>query len=227
MSITFALDVYGTLIDPLAIGQSLEAQVGEVAPAVAELWRSKQLEYSFRRGLMCKYKPFPEITRAALDYACDALGVTLSEGVKAALMKQYRTLDAFDEVVGALESLKEEGAVLHAFSNGIAEDVASLLKHNGIDPLVSSIVSVDAVKTFKPDPRVYAHFNRVAGSLPEETWLVSSNPFDIIGASACGWQTAWIRRSPSAVFDPWDYQPTRTITSLTELMSVMVDAHNS
>ncbi len=185
------------------------------------LWRTKQLEYSFRRGLMGTYRPFPDITRAALDYACASLDVTLREDVKMALMEQYRTLDAFDEVTDALSTLSDNGAALHAFSNGIMEDVASHLKHSKIDSFITSIVSVDELKTFKPDPRTYAHFNTMTESLPGDTWLVSSNPFDIIGAAAYGWNTAWVQRNPSIVFDPWEHQSTQTITSLTELVRVL------
>ncbi|MDC0660559.1 haloacid dehalogenase type II [Leisingera sp. SS27] len=217
MKPTYALDVYGTLINPLGIGDQLALYVGDKAPYLAELWRSKQLEYSFRRGLMRAYKPFPDVTRAALDFACQTFGETLSEDIKTDLMEKYRTLDAFDDVPDALHDLNINGATLHAFSNGTASDVAALLAHAEIGEQIQSIISVETVKSFKPDPDVYAHFNTVTGSRPETTWLVSSNPFDIIGASSCGWKTAWVQRKPSALFDPWEHGPTKIIKSLTEL----------
>ena len=227
MSITFALDVYGTLIDPLQIAEQLKGHAGDAAPDVAELWRNKQLEYSFRRGLMGQYKPFPEVTRAALEYAARVYDVTLSDEVESALMAMYRALEAYDDVAPALSVLERNGARLHAFSNGVADDVAALLAQAKIDNFIISTVSVDDVKTFKPDPRVYAYFNRVTGSLPDETWLVSSNPFDIIGASAFGWKTAWVKRKPASIFDPWEHKPTRVITSLEELIDIFPQTKNS
>jgi len=226
MSTTFALDIYGTLINPLGIASQLADQVGDKAVGVAELWRSKQLEYSFRRGLMGTYKNFPDVTKAALDYACDALGVRLPDDAKASLLAQYRALEAFDDVRPALSALETKGARLHAFSNGLADDIAALLSRAQIDGFIRSTVSVDDVRTFKPDPLVYAHFNKVTGSSPDATWLVSSNPFDVIGAAAVGWNTAWVKRSPTAVFDPWEHTPTKTITSLTELVSLCPEANS-
>ena len=218
MTMTFALDVYGTLIDPLEISKQLSEHAGDRASDLAELWRSKQLEYSFRRGLMGGYVTFDTVTEAALDYACLALDVELADEVKAALRAQYRALAAFADVRPALSALAREGARLHAFSNGTSDDVASLLAHAQIDQHIGSIVSVDDVKTFKPDPRVYAHFNAVTGSTPAKTWLVSSNPFDVIGAAACGWNTAWVKRKSTAVFDPWEFQPSKVIGSLEDLV---------
>lgn len=214
---TLALDIYGTLIDPLAIKTALAAHIGDVAGPLAETWRSKQLEYSFRRGLMGEYRSFAEVTRAALDFACETHRVVIADGDKASLMEHYQALDAFEDVVPALTALSQKGARLHAFSNGGGNDIAALLSHAGLNELITSIVSAEDVQTFKPDPYIYAHFNRIAGTTSETTWLVSSNPFDVIGASACGWRTVWVKRNPAAVFDPWDHKPTLVVSSLTEL----------
>lgn len=126
----------------------------------------------------------------------------------------------------ALSALETKGVRLYAFSNGLADDIAALLSRAQIDGFIRSTVSVDDVRTFKPDPRVYAHFNKVTGSSPDATWLVFSNPFDVIGAAAVGWNTAWVKRSPKAVFDPWEHTPTKTITSLTELVSLCPEANS-
>ena len=220
MPATLALDIYGTLIDPLAIKTALVAHVGDQAGAFAETWRSKQLEYSFRRGLMGAYRNFTHVTRAALDFACETHGARIADDDKASLMNHYRALDAFPDVGPALAKLKQKGAVLHAFSNGVADDIAALLGHAGLDDKISSIVSADEVQTFKPDPQLYAHFLERAGAAAASTWLVSSNPFDVIGASACGWHTVWVKRNPKAVFDPWELVPTVVISELTELAEV-------
>ncbi len=217
MAITLAFDVYGTLINPHAIAGSLQALVGDKADALSNLWRSKQLEYSFRRGLMGVYEDFRVVTRNGLDYACATLDVTLTEEQKSDLMGQYRSLDAFPDTAPALKDLRACGRRMYAFSNGVPDDLVSLMAHAKIDDLLDGNVSVDDVSSFKPDPKVYAHFNAATGSDPSETWLVSSNPFDVIGAVAFGWRAAWVQRSTSIVFDPWEFEPTAIVSSLEEL----------
>ena len=217
MTMTFALDIYGTLIDPLAVRTALVEHVGGDAGAFAETWRSKQLEYSFRRGLMGDYRNFTQVTRAALDFACETHGAGISDKDKVKLMNHYRALAAFPDVAPALASLQQKGAALHAFSNGVADDISALLKHAGLERKISSIVSADEVHTFKPDPRLYAHFLERTGAAAATTWLVSSNPFDVIGAAACGWQTIWVKRNANTVFDPWEHTPAAIISDLTEL----------
>jgi len=222
MPTTLALDIYGTLIDPLAVRTALVAHVGDAAGAFAETWRTKQLEYSFRRGLMGTYRNFTQVTRAALDFTCETHGARISDDDKLKLMNHYRALDAFPDVAPALAALQQKGVVLHAFSNGVADDIAALLYHAGLADRISSIISADEVRTFKPDPRFYALFLERTGATAATTWLVSSNPFDVIGAAACGWQTVWVKRNPNAVFDPWDYVPTAIISDLKELSALPV-----
>ncbi|MDH3903372.1 MAG: haloacid dehalogenase type II [Xanthomonadales bacterium] len=217
MSTTLALDVYGTLIDPFAIKTSLIDHVGDKADVFAETWRTKQLEYSFRRGLMGVYRDFSHVTRAALDYACEMHGARIADDDKNELMNHYRALDAFPDVATALSALQQRGVALHAFSNGVADDITALLNHAGLGDRISSIVSADEVHTFKPDPRFYAHFLERTQSTADLTWLVSSNPFDVIGAQACGWRTVWVKRNPKVVFDPWGHVPTAIISDLMEL----------
>ena len=93
--------------------------------------------------------------------------------------------------------------------------------HAGIGALLAGVVSVHEVESFKPDPKVYHHFNDRTGSKPDKTWLVSSNPFDVIGARAVGWNAAWVRRTPAAVFDPWEYQPSVTVPTLAALVDLV------
>lgn len=221
MPITLALDIYGTLIDPLAVRTALVAHVGDEAGAFAETWRTKQLEYSFRRGLMGDYRNFTQVTRAALDFACETHGAKIADDARITLMNHYRALDAFSDVAPALAALQQKGAALHAFSNGVADDITALLEHAGLNDRISSIVSADEVQTFKPDPRFYAHFLPRTGAAAATTWLVSSNPFDVIGAAACGWHTVWVKRNPNAVFDPWEHVPSAIISNLMELPSLL------
>ena len=106
---------------------------------------------------------------------------------------------------------------MYAFSNGSADAVETLLKNTGIRDYFIDVVSVDEMKSYKPNPGVYSHFLRRAGALGANAWLVSSNPFDVIGAISTGMRAAWIKRSPEALFDPWGIEPTLTINSLSNL----------
>ena len=218
---TLALDIYGTLIDPLAVKSKLAAHVGDEADAFAKTWRSKQLEYSFRRGLMGAYRNFTQVTRAALDFACESHDAIIADIDKISLMEHYRALSAFPDVAPALTTLKQQGVALHAFSNGVADDISALLEHAGLAENISSIISADDVQTFKPDPHFYAHFLERTDTTATTTWLVSSNPFDVIGAAACGWNTAWVKRNPNAVFDPWEHAPTAIMSDLRELPALL------
>ena len=210
-------DVYGTLVDPLALAEPLQALVGEQAVQFASLWRTKQLEYSFRRGLMRRYVDFDICTRQALRYTQQALRCELPESDQGRLLEAYLYLPVFPEVVASLAALKIQGHRLMAFSNGVEASIRALLANAGVLPHLEDVVSVDDLHTFKPDPEVYAYLARRTGRAPAETWLVSSNAWDVIGAKAVGLRAVWVKRQPDAVFDPWEMEPDRVIRGLDEL----------
>ncbi len=214
---TLALDVYGTLINPHAIATRLREFLGDQANAFSQLWRTKQLEYSFRRGLMGDYQDFSVVTRDALEYANGVFSAKLSNDAKALLLADYTRLDVYDDVPAALAALRGQGRALYAFSNGAPGDLQALLSYAGIIDLLDGIISVHDVRSFKPDPKVYAHFNTPTNTRPEETRLVSSNAFDIAGAQACGWQTAWVQREKETRFDSWNPPQGRIIETLSVL----------
>lgn len=220
MTTTLAFDVYGTLIDPLGVSTALADHVSEQAPRFAQIWRDKQLEYLFRRALMREYRDFTTCTRQALVFTDRLLKTRLSAGACEELMATYRRLPAYADAVPALEQLQAGNHRMYAFSNGHPDDLGDLLARAGIDAYLDGIVSVHAVASFKPDPVVYQHFLDSTGSTAAGTWLVSGNPFDIIGAHAAGWATAWVKRDAAAVFDPWGANPTATVASLSELSGV-------
>ena len=212
-----AFAVYGTLIDTQGVVTRLRDFVGGKAEEFSRVWREKQLEYSFRRGLMRTYETFGVCTSQALDYTSTWLGVELTRNQKAALLAEYRRLPAFDDVKESLEGLKADGHSLYAFSNGTADAVETLLVTAGIRDLFDGVVSVDDRQTFKPNPDVYEHLLNTTAATAGDTWLISSNPFDVIGAVSYGLSSAWVRRSNQSIFDPWGINPTSTITSLSEL----------
>lgn len=217
MSVTLAFDVYGTLIDTQGVVSKLRETVGDQAETFSRIWRDKQLEYSFRRGLMRNYENFAVCTRNALDYTARFLGISLAEQQREELLAVYRVLPAFDDVQRGLSKLQANGFRLYAFSNGCADAVETLLETAGIRSFFLGVVSVDDLRSYKPDPAVYSHFLRKSGASGVDAWLISSNPFDVIGAVSSGMKAVWVQRSPQAVFDPWGIEPTLTVNSLDEL----------
>ncbi|MEA1675415.1 haloacid dehalogenase type II [Nitrospirillum sp. BR 11163] len=221
MAATLAFDVYGTLIDTHGLVAMLRDMVGERAADFSRTWRERQLEYAFRRALMQNYVPFSVCTAQALDHTCAFYGTPLSMAWRAALLDAYRTLPAFGDAADGLAQLRAAGFKLYAFSNGTADAVRTLLDAAGVGGLFLDIVSTDDLRSFKPSPAVYSHFLRAAGATGAETWLVSSNPFDVIGALSAGWRAAWVKRSPEALFDPWGVSPTATVADLRELAAAI------
>lgn len=200
-------DIYGTLVDPLEMNEHLRPIAKEKADHLSELWRQKQIEYTFRRALMRQYENFGVCTRQALVFAARALEVELSEADQEVLIEEYQNLRPFPDVVPGIGALKREGRVLVAFSNGVEATARTLLDRAGVLPHLDGVVSVDDLKTFKPDPEVYRYLARRVERATDQTWLVSSNPFDVIGGKAAGLKAVWLKRKPDARFDPWGIEP--------------------
>lgn len=217
MGTVLAFDIYGTLIDTHGVVTELSKHIGDRATDFSRVWRDKQLEYTWRKGLMRRYENFAVCTQQALDYTDSVMQTGFDDSVKQALMQTYRVLPAFDDVAQSLETLSQRDVRLYAFSNGLADAVTGLLSHAGIDHFFDGVISVDALQTFKPDPSVYHHVAEVTSTEIGRCWLVSSNGFDVIGAISTGLKAAWVQRSPDVVFDPWGIEPTVRIESLDQL----------
>ena len=212
-----ALDVYGTVIDTAGIAVQLGKTFGARAQAAAQLWREKQLEYTFRRALMRQYVDFDACTAQALSFVSAQLGAPLEKDDQRALLESYLHLPTFRDVRSGLDRLRDAGHKLVALTNGVERSVRRLLQHAGIDGYFEAVLSADQISTFKPDPAVYALLEQVTDVYPSGTWLVSGNPFDLIGAKACGVKVAWLRRDPAKIFDPWEFTPDLTVQTLDEL----------
>ncbi len=217
MALTLGFDVYGTLIDTHGVVVHLQSMIGDQAAAFSATWREKQLEYTFRRGLMGKYRNFPDCTREALEYTCAVYKTGLTDKQKQILLAGYLTLPSFADVGQGLAELQAAGFGMYAFSNGISDALEKLLTYAGIRDYFQGIVSVDDVRTFKPSPVVYEHFLRTTGSTANNAWLISSNPFDVIGAISVNMNAAWVQRSGTEIFDPWGITPSITVKSLSGL----------
>ncbi len=211
-------DIYGTLVDPLEMNEHLRPVVGEdLADRFSELWRQKQVEYTFRRALMRRYEDFGVCTRQALSHTANVLSVGISEKDREKLIEEYQNLRPFPDVMPGIEALKSGGHRLVAFSNGVEATARTLLDRAGVLPHLEEVISVDDLKTFKPDPQVYEYLARRLGAEPSETWLISSNPFDVIGAKSAGLKSAWVQRNSDVRFDPWDIEPDLVVPDLERL----------
>ncbi len=215
-----AFDMYGTLVNPIGIRKQLQEYLPEEALNVAEAWRQKQLEYTFRLTAMEQYEDFEQVTRKALDYALAAAGQNLGPEHKDALMARYDDLERFVDVEPGLKMLEEAGHTMVVFSYGTLRMLEALVDAAELRPYFQGFVSVDEVRAYKPSPKVYRH---VAQRLERPIWeirLISSNPFDDIGAEAAGMRAAWVNRS-GGLFDTLGSPPQIVVGSLTELADAL------
>ncbi|KAL7951403.1 haloacid dehalogenase [Trichoderma barbatum] len=200
-----AFDLYGTILSTDSIVKELVGLFGdEKAKTIATQARRYQLEYTWRINSMGMYQSFSELTRWSFRHATAEVGEKLSSEQEEAIMNAYNGLDAFPEVEAALNLIAKTPSVeAYVFSNGTESMIASslstspsLAKSNAVLP-TSRIVSVDPLRVFKPDRRTYEHFAKVVNleSQRDKIWLVTSNPFDAVGARAVGWRSAWVDRS--------------------------------
>jgi 2-haloacid dehalogenase len=216
-----AFDVYGTLVDPMGIRKELEQYLRrDAAVQVAEVWRRKQLEISFRLTAMGRYEDFEWCTRKALDYAIAHVGDQLADGAKDSLIGRYNDLDPFPDAAPALERLRGEGYVLAVLSNGAPTMLDAVLNATGLRRYFHEVISVDEVRVFKPSPVPYHHAAKRLGRTPSAVRLVSCNSFDSIGAEAAGLRAAWVDRS-GVVFESDGAPPDMVVTSLTELADAL------
>lgn len=210
-------DAYGTLFDVHSVIAACR-DVAPDAPALSETWRAKQLEYTWLRSLMGDYADFWSITDAALRFALRRYGISLEATQHARLLDAYHRLETYPEVPTALQRLRH--LPLAILSNGTPRMLQAVVAHNRLQEVFAYILSVDPLRTFKPNPVVYALAPEQLGTAKEELLFVSSNAFDVIGAKAFGFQAAWINRS-RAPLDELGWQPDLVIERLDALPSVL------
>ncbi|KAI9822468.1 MAG: hypothetical protein M1827_000187 [Pycnora praestabilis] len=201
--IIVAFDLYGTLLSTESIAKELAEHFGqEKAQAIAALWRRYQLEYTWRLNSMTQYEPFSTITLRSLKHALADSSVSLEQSAIESLMKAYDSLSTFPDVPPALKDLSSTPSITAViFSNGTRSMVSNSVHYSqDLSPhssVFEQIVVVEEVKRFKPAPEVYkllAHEVGKEGKM-DEMWLVSGNPFDVVGARAVGMQAAWVDRA--------------------------------
>jgi 2-haloacid dehalogenase len=209
-------DAYGTLFDVHSVIALCEALWPGKGAALSQLWRTKQLEYTWQRSLMRRYEDFGRVTEAALSYACAALGLALDEERLGRLMQAYRELATFTEVRDALVALKEMKLKLAILSNGSPAMLRPVVANAGLRGLITAVISVDPRKIYKPAPVVYRLAVEKLGVPKAAIGFVSSNCWDACGAKSFGFRVFWINRTGAPV-DALGAPPDRVIKGLDEL----------
>ena len=208
----FVFDAYGTLYDVHSVATRCEScWPGKGAP-LSQLWRAKQLEYTWQRSLMRRYVPFSTVTREALAYACAALGLELSVAQMEGLMSEYLRLATYPDVADSLTKLKTKQAIL---SNGSPDMLLPLVENSGLK--LDAVISVDELKLYKPAPQVYELAVQKLGVPKDKIGFVSSNCWDALGAKSYGFTVYWINRLDAPV-DRLGFQPDRVLRTLHEVL---------
>ena len=204
-------DAYGTLYDVHSVVRRCETCFPGKGTQLSQLWRAKQLEYTWQRSLMQRYVPFSQVTREALAYSCAALGLSHREHQES-LMAEYLRLAPFPEVPAALERLKVKRAIL---SNGSPDLLDPLVANSGLK--FDAVLSVDELRVYKPAPQVYELAVKRLNVPKERIGFVSSNCWDALGAKSYGFRVYWINRS-GAPLDQLGFEPDEQVKSLDEVL---------
>ena len=212
-------DAYGTLFDVhSAVGKYIE-RLGDVSEQVSNIWRTKQLEYTWLRSLMKKHADFWQVTQDALDYALAVFNIK-DKQLRNDLINAYLELDCYPEVPDTLQKLKDSGQQIAILSNGSPAMLEAVVKSSGLEDLVEIILSVEMVGIFKPDPAVYQMAVNQLGVTAAEIVFMSSNAWDAVGATAFGLRVAWINRFAQRP-ERLPFQPDIEIKTLDQLPGLL------
>lgn len=211
-------DAYGTLFNVFSVLEGCEREFPGKGQALSQLWRTKQLEYTWLRSLMGRYEDFESITKSGLIAATRALGLSLSEAATSRLMDEYLRLQPFAEVKGALARLSH--LPLGILSNGTPRLLDAIVRNAGLTGTFRQVISVDPLRIYKPHPSIYQRGVDVLGVPKERIAFISSNFWDVAGATAFGFRTYWINRS-GAQPEELGQQPLAVLGSLDELPAAL------
>ncbi|WP_181704300.1 haloacid dehalogenase type II [Chthonobacter albigriseus] len=193
----YVFDAYGTLFDVHAAVRRHAAAMGPEAQRLSELWRAKQLEYSWVRSMSGTYRDFWRLTEDALDTALAAFP-SADRSLRDSLLDAYRTLDCYPEVPQLLKDLKAQNAKIAILSNGSPKMLDQAVRAAGLQDLIDDVLSVDQIRIYKPDPQVYEIATTHYRVFPSAISFQSSNRWDVAGATKFGFRTVWINRSGAA-----------------------------
>jgi 2-haloacid dehalogenase len=214
-------DAYGTLFDVYSVGLLAEQLFPGQGNTLSVLWRDKQIEYTrlvTTSNDGAHYRPFWDLTRAGLRYACKRLSLDLSAADEERLMNQYRHLSAFPENREVLSALKDKGVTTGILSNGDPDMLGVAVRSAGLDGLLDHVISVDSVRKYKTHPDAYALGPQATGLQPRQIAFVSCNAWDALAATWYGYRTLWVNRY-RLPFEELGTEPTRTGSSLRDVLA--------
>lgn len=191
-------DAYGTLYDVQSVAAITEDAFPGYGDIITQIWRIKQLEYSWLRSLMGRYADFSAITRESLAYTLRCLGLKHDDAAFGRIMDKYLHLDLYPDAKTSLVAMKDRKLAI--LSNGSSDMLDALVRNTGLDRVLDATISIDTQQIFKPSPKAYELIEARLGVKPAEVLFVSSNPWDVCGAKAFGLNVAWIERvTPEAM----------------------------
>ena len=218
-------DLYGTLYDVHSVARLCDDLYPARGDALSRLWRQKQLEYTWLRSLMGLYVNFETVTEDALRHSCAHLGLPLDAVTEQRLSDAYLRLTPFPDTPLALRRLKAAGLPLGILSNGSHYSIEQVVSNSGLNRAFDHLISVEEVKVFKPDNRVYALAEQRMGYAREEILFVSSNAWDASGAAHFGFPVCWINRQ-GGVFDELGIRPRQTVPDLEAMTDWLLGARS-
>ena len=211
-------DAYGTLFDVNSAAEKSKNKIGDKWEAFANYWRTTQLEYTWLRSLMHRHKDFWQITEDSLDKSMKVFNI--NKDMKAELLNLYKKLSPFSEVKETLENLKKKEIKLSILSNGTPELLNELVVFNKLDAIFDDIFSIEEVRIYKPDSKVYDLPVNKYKIKPNEIIFLSANTWDVSGGGNYGYNSIWVNRN-NTVFDNLDYKPFKEIKSLQQLLDIV------
>jgi 2-haloacid dehalogenase len=222
-----AFDAYGTLFDVHSVLSTAEALFPGHGKAVSDVWRTAQLRYTWLRSLMGQYSDFEHVTLDALTYACNSLDIECGSEQRARLLDAYSHLNPFAEVPAALRNLS--GLPLAILSNGTSKMLRAVVHNAGLGDLFTGIFSADEVRIYKPAPAVYQMaISRFQAEEPSQIGFVSSNAWDVAGATAFGFTTFWINRgAASGKMEELGVVPAAIIQGLDQLVPMLSSSESA
>ena len=211
-------DAYGTLFDVNSAAEKCKDKIGAKWETFANFWRTTQLEYTWLRSLMKRHKNFWEITEDSLDKSMRVFNI--NKNMKNELLNLYKILSPYPEVKEVLEDLKKKNFKLAILSNGTPDLLNELVESNKLNNLFDDLFSIEEVKIYKPDPRVYELPIKKYKIKSDEITFLSANTWDVSGGGNFGYNSIWVNRHNS-VFDILDFQPKNEISNLTQLLDIV------
>ena len=211
-------DAYGTLFDVNSAAEKCKDKIGNKWEAFANFWRTTQLEYTWLRSLMKRHKNFWQITEESLDKSMKVFGIDMV--MKNDLLNLYKILSPYPEVKEVLKKLKDKKYKLAILSNGTPALLNELVQNNQLNGFFDDLFSVEDVKIYKPDSRVYDLPVKRYKIKPEEVTFLSANTWDVSGGGNYGYNAVWVNRN-NTIFDNLDFKPKNEINNLTQLLELI------